>query len=197
MSTSSTKNHVVDLSNHVPPRNARALRTIFPFFNHSQIVKGMPSASRKRHNVIEFVLSGIEFLSRFALPVRYHSAANVCGNSSIRLTRPGLINHKDAENDDPPCRRTIKAVGFKNQVLDEAGYAAGDHPLQIENAVMSARPNTGKVSHSENDPDYPKDIQKRRGIAVHFDLPPKGKFGSGLVSPAGAGYVNGVTLAVA
>ena len=78
MSGLATKNHFVDLPDNVPPRNASALRTVLSFFNHAQIIEGVSSASRERHNVVQFILSGIKFLSRFALPVRYHPAANVC-----------------------------------------------------------------------------------------------------------------------
>lgn len=207
MNPLSVKNSSVDSSNYVPPGKLRALRSIFCFFDHSQVIERVPSSSRKRNDVVNFVLSRIKFLARLTLPFRYDPAPHVCGNPPIRIVWTGPVGNDKAEKNDSPRWRSDEVVLLENQIFDCSHDRSQNHPFHIEKRVVAARPNEHYVKEYDYRSDCPIKLivpirwhqrrDRRNGGIDLRTLPPKGKFGSSQVSLSGMEYVNAAMLASA
>lgn len=197
------------LAKNVPPGATRAFRSVLFLFQDSQVICRMAAAFGKRNDVIEFMRSAIESSSGFALPLFDFFSAYRFWNSATTC-RSHHVNHNYNECGDDPSGSLVSRISAGKEIGNESEHASEKKIPQIVGRILSSPVNAeqqDKRSHYRDQENscllLSKDRLGRRGWRGRNrgidlrGLPPKGKFGSTLVSPSGLGYVNAAMLAFA
>jgi hypothetical protein len=207
---------------NVPPRRLRALGAVFCFFQDLKVVGSMGAAFGKRNDVIDLVRSAVEFLSGFALVLRDLMAANPLRNTPLPRGTHCKDSNGDKDSDDHSSRLVGRVSPGKHEG-NGCEHSSYQHESKIMPSILSTPVNAEQQKDPDYHCDRKEsslllserswllDRLLRRNCSVELRLgrrrlgrnsgidlrilPPKGKFGSGLVSPSGLSYVNAVTLA--
>lgn len=202
MSASLAKKYVIDSPQNVPPRHARALRSVLAFFDHPQIVDRVSATSRKWNDVIDLVLSGIVAIACFLFPFFNQSSADIAGNSSVSVCGTSSVRHQDAKHKDDPRGWPNPVVCNEYSVLDQSNSSRDEHVFQIVNRIVTPRPKGCQVENRNDNPNYPKNrivrgaLRWNGGVDLSEEVHVReGRFTAPKVSLSECMYVNGGTLA--